>query len=208
MLSVVKYVYKYVHTYICNIHMHTCIDDRYDISKPKCLLGGGFTVLLLCKLGIPVGSTTSMKLQLQPAKETFCRWIFWGFYRPWEEWEGKEVVAVPFGFSCPCFCGSCTPFLGVSRFLSCQKLAGLCRVSPYTLEHTSLWPWAYINASQDGIAGTCWLGIRWEPLEQEEDSGTNALQESDCHILSLDIIQLAEKDTALKLNWLRPSLSV
>lgn len=152
--------------------------------------------LLFCCFAsrIPVGSIRSMKLQLQLAKATFCRWILWGFTGLGKSGRGRRwwlfPQSQPFGFSCPCFCGSCTLFLGVSHFFSWQKLeisAG------FPVHHGTLFSFdSELTLMPVGVAllcVTCWLGISVEPLEEEEDSGTNVLQESNYHILSLDILQ-------------------
>lgn len=122
----VKYVYKYVHTYICNVHSKNVYMIDTVFIKPSV-----FWVedLLSCCFAsrIPVGSTT-VRLQLQLAKATFCSWIFWGFTDLGMSGRGKRWWLFPLAFPAP-----------VSVF------------------HTSwntlfFWPWAYINASQNGIA--------------------------------------------------------
>lgn len=128
MFSVVKYAYKYVHTYMCNMHIciHVQMMYRYAIKKIQCLLGGGFTFLLLCKQN-SCGKHYINEVTPSAGQGTFCRRIFWGFTALRRSGRGERgwlFPQKPFGFPWPCFCGSYTPFLGVPCFFSSQISAG------------------------------------------------------------------------------------
>lgn len=124
--------------------------------------------LLFCCFAsrIPVGSPMSMKFQLQLAKATFGRWIFGGFTALGKSGRGTRwwlfPQSQPFGFSCPCFCGSCTQCSFGFLTFSAVKAGRFLQGFPYTMEHSFFWLWAYINASWSGIA-VCGL-LTWDKM--------------------------------------------